>query len=102
VTAVMGTATKTEKPMAVSLGLTLSQRQYTKRPTQDAVGAYGSSKIHQLNTAVSATVSYPMDPNFSLVGNLQYGRADSNMGFQQFYKYDYSSLNYLFGVSWEY
>ncbi|MBI4248686.1 MAG: hypothetical protein HY611_04215 [Elusimicrobia bacterium] len=91
-----------ERPFSVGLGVTTWYRSYPNRPTQDAAGAYRSEKLRQINFAVSATARYPMTENFSLVGNFQYGRSNSNMDFQQFYRYDYSSVNYLFGFKYDY
>jgi len=102
VTALLGEPGGGAKPALLSLSFNLSQRRYLERPTQDSTGLYQSSRIRQTNWYLGGTLSYPMDRNFSLMANMQYGRASSNMGFQQFYKYDYTSVNYLFGVSYEY
>ena len=101
-TTLMGGATASDKPLAMTLGVNYTVRRYLSRPTQDPLGAYRSTRITERTTLLNAMITVPMDKNFSLVGNVQYGHSDSNMAFQQFYTYDYDSLNYLFGVSWEY
>jgi hypothetical protein len=43
-----------------------------------------------------------MAPHFGLLFNVQYGRATSNQSFQQYYTYNYTATNYLFGFSYDY
>ncbi|MFH1726006.1 MAG: hypothetical protein ABII00_15470 [Elusimicrobiota bacterium] len=90
------------QPVACSLGARFSYRRYPYRLVQDASGTYQASALHQTAWTVSATLSYPMAPRFSLLFDLQLGRASSNQGFEQFYSYNYSATSYLFGFSYDY
>ena len=51
---------------------------------------------------MSSSLNYPMAPHFSLVFNFQYGIASSNQQFEQYYKYNYTVTNYLFGFSYDF
>lgn len=88
----------------VGLSATYWYRRYPYRNTQDpGSGAYqDGTSTHMHNWMLNATATYPMAPHFSLVFNVQHGRAQSNQSFQQFYRYNYTTTNYLFGFSYDY
>ncbi len=78
-------------------------RHYPYRPTQDTNGAYqGGTSIHTDNWMFTTGLTYPMAPHFDLVFNFQYGQGTSNMHFEQFFTYNYTVSNYMFGFSWSY
>jgi hypothetical protein len=87
-----------------TLGATYWYRKYPYRPTQDpSTGAYNSGTATKMNNwVVNTSLTYPMAPHFGLIFNVQFGRATSNQSFQQFYTYNYSSTNYLFGFTYDY
>lgn len=86
----------------VGLGMTYWYRKYPYRPTQNDSGLYtgGSTKMH--NWMVNASLLYPMAPHFSVAFNIQHGRATSNQSYEQFYRYNYTTTNYLFGFTYDY
>jgi hypothetical protein len=86
----------------LSFGATYWHRRYPYRQLQDSSGAYVGGATHMNNWMVNSSVTYPMAPHFSLVFNVQYGRGTSNQTYEQFYKYNYSTTNYLFGFSYDY
>ena len=87
----------------VSLSATYLYRRYPYRQLQDPnSGVYQGGSTHQNNLILSSSVSYPMAPHFGLLFNIQYGRATSNQSFQQYYTYNYTATNYLFGFSYDY
>jgi hypothetical protein len=90
------------QPITWSASAGWSHRRYPHRPTQDASGTYQSATLDQDNWTFSTTLSYPMAPRFKLLFNLQHGRTESNQGFEQFYSYNYSATNYMFGFSYDY
>lgn len=86
----------------VGLGVNYWYRRYPDRPLQDANGAYIGGSIHMNNWMVNGSLTYPMAPHFAVVFNAQYGRGTSNEHFEQFYKYNYTTTNYLFGFTYDY
>mgnify|MGYP001604200737 FL=1 len=89
---------------AVTVGLTTTwwSRRYPHRLTQDPSGVYQTSTLITNNFLASASLTYPMAKHFKLLFNFQYGKATSNQRFEQFYSYNYSATNYLFGFSYDY
>jgi len=86
----------------VGLGATYWYRRYPYRQLQDADGAYQGGSTHMGNWMVQGSLTYPMAPHFGLVFNVQYGRATSNQHFEEFYRYNYTTTNYLFGFTYDY
>ena len=91
-----------KSPIVASLSGTYSLRRYPHRLVQNETGVYQSDKIDTSSWMMSSSLTYPMAPHFSLMFNVQYGRASSNQGFEQYYKYNYSVTNYLFGFSYDF
>jgi hypothetical protein len=89
-------------PVVLSVSGTYFHRRYPYRPTQDSTGIYQSEKVYSNNFVFGTSLSYPMAPHFELLFNFQYGRGTSNQTFEQFYKYNYTVANYMFGFSWNY
>ncbi|MBI5239356.1 MAG: hypothetical protein HY926_02705 [Elusimicrobia bacterium] len=90
------------RPMVLELTGSWWRRRYPYRTAQDAAGAYGNGGLHTAGWSVGANLSYPMLRRWSLVLDARLARTSSNQDFEQFYRYNYSSANYLFGVSYEY
>ena len=87
----------------VGLSATYLYRRYPYRQIQDpSSGVYQGGSTHQNNLILNASLNYPMAPHFGLLFNVQYGRATSNQSFQQYYTYNYTATNYLFGFSYDY
>lgn len=88
----------------VSLGVAghLWLRSYPHRVIQDSNGNYQTTALRSANWMSSVSLAYPMAPHFSLMFNVQHGRASSNQRFEQYYRYNYSVTNYLFGFTFEY
>lgn len=91
-----------KSPIVASLGYTYWKRVYPHRLNQDANGSYQTDNIRTNNWMISTSLNYPMAPHFSLLFNLQHGKSSSNQGYQQFYTYNYTATNYLFGFSYDY
>lgn len=89
-------------PTTLDLGFVFWYRKYPHRLSQDASGLYTGESVRQLNGMVTAGASYLMAANFNVLVNLQYGRASSNMDFERFYRYNFDTLTYLVGVSYDY
>jgi len=90
------------QPVAWSIGFLWKRRIYPNRRVQDPSGSYGALGVSQRDWMLDTTLSYPMAPRWSVLLNLQHGRTSSNQGFEQFYSYNYTATNYLFGVSYDY
>lgn len=89
-------------PIVWGLNTNYWYRRYPHRFTQDQNGLYQSDHIYTANWMVGSSLTYPMAPHFNLVFNFQYGRGTSNQHFEQFFTYNYTVTNYLFGFSWNY
>ncbi|MDE2237813.1 MAG: hypothetical protein KGK30_07980, partial [Elusimicrobia bacterium] len=92
-----------DKAVVLSMGFTYWYRRYPYRPTQDpSSGVYNpGSPTHTHDWMFSSSLSYPMAPHFGMLLAFQFGRAESNQTFQQFYRYDYDTANYLIGFSYD-
>ncbi|MFA6092093.1 MAG: hypothetical protein WCU88_04615 [Elusimicrobiota bacterium] len=90
------------EPISVSLGLSVQRRNYLGRPAQDSSGLYRADHLVQDSWMLTGSLRYPMSQRISLLFELEHGRTSSNQGYAQFYSYDYSATNYLFGLQYEY
>ena len=93
---------KPKEPIVLGLSGNWWYRRYPYRFAQDSTGLYQASATHTSNWMGSASLIYPMASHFSLLFNFQCGRALSNQNFDQYYKYNYTVTNYLFGFSYNY
>ena len=89
-------------PMGAELGGSYSYRQYRSRPIQDSDGSYLSGKLHTVETAVTASFSYPLTRGIHARVSTTVGRSRSNNQFEQLYRYNYTNANYQFGFTYEY
>jgi hypothetical protein len=87
--------------LTLGLSYMLSTRDYADRPVQNADGTYTTDTISSDVNTLRVTVSYPLLKNLSVEGRYANQNADSNMKFEQTYKYDYSSSNYFLGLSYQ-
>jgi hypothetical protein len=90
------------RPMVLDLSGSLSRRDYPYRTAQDSNGVYDNGPLRSTGWTLDAALNYPMLRHWSLVLEAQYGGATSNQSFEQFYRYNYTVADYLFGVSYEY
>jgi len=51
---------------------------------------------------VGLNYAYPIAPRFRLLAQANFLWQTSNMKFEKTYKYNYSTANYLFGVTFDY
>lgn len=79
----------TRKPVILGLSGQYWYRRYPKRRIQNSQGGYEGASLQNNNWLAATTLTYPMAPHFALHFNFQYGRATSNMRFDQFYAYNY-------------
>lgn len=90
------------RPMVLELSGSWWRRLYPYRTAQDAAGAYSNGALHTAGWSFGASLSYPMLRRLSLILDAALSRNSSNQDFEQFYRYNYSSANFLFGVRYEY
>jgi hypothetical protein len=90
-----------DRPVTFGLGFDVWLRDYPNRRVQDSAGTYQADTLSQTNWMVSASVSRPIAPRMRLLFDFSYGAASSNMGYESLYKYSYTAMNYLFGVSYD-
>ena len=91
-----------EKPWIFSVSVDYTRRGYSDRPAQDSAGNYLTAKTRVSLTTASLGVTYPWSKNFKIraAGNLAW--SDSNMKYEQLFRYNYKIANYLVGFSYEY
>lgn len=91
-----------KRPVVVGVNGEWTMRHYPHRPVQDSKGTYLSDPIENHAYMASASLSYPMTEQFSLLFNFQYGEAVSNQRYEEYYPYNYTVKSYLFGFKYEY
>ena len=87
-----------------SLGATVRwlRTAYTGRLSQDGDGLYLGDNQTQDRYQFSLNYGYPISPTFYLKAQANMLWARSNNLFEKTYAYNYTSNNFLMGVSWEY
>ncbi|MBI5623891.1 MAG: hypothetical protein HY924_08945 [Elusimicrobia bacterium] len=91
-----------EKPVLLSVSGLWTMRHYPHRSQQDDKGTYGTDPVETHSYTASTSLSYPMTEQFSLLFNFQYGESLSNQKYEEYYSYNYTVKNYLFGFKYEY
>jgi hypothetical protein len=89
-------------PWVLTGGLGYSQRNYAKRPTQDADGNYLTAKTRVTLVDASLGLTYPYSKNFKVRAAANISWSDSNMQYEKVFRYNYKIANYLVGFSYEY
>ena len=90
---------KQERPSTVSITGGYGTRNYAERLVQDVDGNYGTDKIYTNSISLGISASIPLTENFSFVAQLNFLNKASNMMYETFYKYNYSTFNYFGGIS---
>lgn len=75
---------------------------YLGRLKQAADGTYGNEEIDQTYWLSSVSARYPVFGRFYLRGAFNYQLSDSNMRYEDNYRYNYKASTYLAGVEWEF
>lgn len=88
-------------PERVSLGLRWSRLQYVGRLAQESSGAYTGAKQRQDRTTLSLGFDHPLAPKYTLQLRANSLWASSNQKFEQNYTYNYRTMTYHVGVSYE-
>jgi len=90
--------------LSFSLSYNYELRHYTNRLTQDALGNYQTSKLIQRTHSVNFETAYaiPYLRGLSARAVFQWRNADSNTLYQQVYRYDYVTMTYFGGLSYEF
>jgi len=89
-------------PMGFEGSYTYSHRVYSDRPIQDASSAYLTDKLYVNESTVGLSFIYPIAKNLHLRVSSMFGRSRSNNDYEQLYRYNYSTANYLFGFVYDY
>ncbi len=75
---------------------------YLGRLAQGTDGSYAASEIDQTYWLSSVSARYPVLPRLYARGAFNYQLSDSNMRYEDNYRYNYRASTYLFGVEWEF
>jgi hypothetical protein len=88
--------------MQFSFGLDWRRVFYLGRLKQDTSGNYGSEEIDQTYWLTSISARYPVANRFFIRGAYNYQVSDSNMRYEDSYRYNYRASTYLMGLEWEF
>ena len=90
-------------PLTLSAMLDYSLRQYAERLKQNSKGEYPyTDRINITKTNLVVNVSYPLGEKLNLLFQPSYLVSSSNMEYETYYKYNYTTMNYFLGITWEY
>lgn len=89
-------------PLNLQLFYNIALRKYSQRLKQDSQGEYSNEKINSITQYVSLVLSFPLIEKLNGFVQQNYIVSDSNMKYEQVYRYNYSAYNILIGVSFEY
>ncbi|MCX7716767.1 MAG: hypothetical protein N2Z73_05055, partial [Endomicrobia bacterium] len=89
-------------PLKLQCDYSLTCRQYSERLVQNMQGNYQNDKIKSITHYLSLGLSFPLTENFSVFIQQNCAISNSNMKYEQVYKYNYTAYNILAGVSFEY
>ena len=91
-----------DRPTTWGLNAVISMRSYPHRLIQNSTGLYLGEELATTSWLLAGSVSRILLPRVKLLAQCQYGSSRSNQQFQQFYKYSYTAISYLFGVSYDF
>ncbi|MEM4368332.1 MAG: hypothetical protein QXO21_04930, partial [Candidatus Anstonellales archaeon] len=89
-------------PLNLQLFYNIALRKYSQRLKQDSQGEYSNEKINSITQYVSLVLSFPLIEKLNGFVQQNYIVSNSNMKYEQVYRYNYSAYNILIGVSFEY
>ena len=75
---------------------------YLNRPLQHSDGEYGTEKMYQQSASFSVYLDYPVWDYFSIFLSAGANSSSSNNKYETVYTYNYTSANYLLGISFKY
>lgn len=89
----------------LSLWWEITYRNYLSRLAQNETGEYTNEKLWQQTNVLCTSFTYPVDKllkglSFKILTS--YNIVSSNMKYEKFYKYNYSSYNYFAGVEFKF
>ena len=93
---------KDDRPLELDLAATVGRMNYSGRTVQNSAGLYLNDKTYQNELILSFDVHYPVAPHFMWTSQVGYGRQTSNQHFEKLYKYNFTTMNYRVGFSYEY
>lgn len=93
-------AAKVGKALGVTVAYDYTRREYTERLAQAVSGDYTGSRIRMNTHTFSAQLLYPLWRGVSVKLQGSYRMADSNMRYEQTYRYNYRAAHYFAGLSY--
>lgn len=91
-----------QTPVVVTLGGSLSSKNYSARPVQDAVGDYLTDKIYVNETLSTLAAAYPVAKDLNARASVSYLKSESNMKYESVYKYNFESSAYFLGFNFDF
>ncbi|MDI6757085.1 MAG: hypothetical protein QME32_03575 [Endomicrobiia bacterium] len=91
-----------KKPAVVTLGGSLSSRNYSSRPVQNADGDYLTDKIYVNETLSTLAAAYPVAKDLKARASVSHLKSESNMEYESVYKYNFESSAYFIGFNFDF
>ncbi|MCX7957201.1 MAG: hypothetical protein N2643_04860 [Endomicrobia bacterium] len=89
-------------PLSLQMLYQISYRKYAERLVQNEIGEYKDDKINSFSQYISLIVSFPILDKITGFIQQSYLVSNSNMKYEQVYRYNYSAYNILVGINFEY
>ncbi|MFC1523048.1 hypothetical protein ACFL6Y_11625 [Elusimicrobiota bacterium] len=86
----------------LSFNYTYELQDYKKRRVQDSEGLYKTNTINTKTHVATGSFMYPLEEKMKVNFTISYGKSKSNMKYESVYKYNFDTLNYLFGITYTY
>ena len=93
-------AARLGKKLAMTAAYDFSRRQYLARPVQRADSSYADGRIYIHTHTFSFQFLYPIWKGISVKTQGSYRLSESNMLFEQTYRYNYRSAHYFAGLTY--
>lgn len=91
-----------KKGQGIDFSYEYAFRSYPERLARDSAGDYLTEKINTKTSTIGLGTTYPLHKKVNLRFQINYLVSSSNMKYEKVYRYNYNTLNYFLGASWEY
>jgi len=88
--------------LKTDLSITIGSKLYKDRKVQDENGSYKTEKIKNVYTAISLKGVYPLMEKLKVFLEYNLLNQSSNMKYEQTYKYNFTTFNFVLGLNYEF
>ncbi len=86
----------------ITLGCNFSYKNYPDRLAQNALGQYTDDELRSQSNSIMLNLSSPINERIYMDLGCSYKKTSSNMKYETFYQYNYSTADYSMGISYRY